>query len=83
MRTIKCKVFISSNTPFKRIHITDIYGKFAALRWINCVGWGHVSAGLCEYDKCVKSKIYIDNKQLVPGKNNKAILNPVYTYPKF
>ena len=77
MRAIKCKVFIHSISPFSKVYSPGIYGKLGAMQWINSVGWGHVSAGLCEHGKCMKAKKYIDCKQLVPGKNNKAMISLV------
>ena len=59
MRAIKCKV--RSNTAWpENPKPKPVKEKYAALHWIQAVGYGHVADCDCTLPKCQSSKRYIE-----------------------
>ena len=72
-RAIKCKVVSSGAFPEKPVQ-RPVNDRFAALMWIEEIGFQHVADSDCDLLRCKSAKAYIDNGYII-WNGKKAVFN--------
>ena len=79
-RAIKCKVVSSGAFPEKPVQ-RPVNDRFAALMWIEEIGFQHVADSDCDLLRCKSAKAYIDDGYII-WNGKKAVFDCSKIYPK-